>query len=223
MNFGRARFHSDRAISPHFEETRSTKAELLPPDPSNAIPWSFLEPSNYSWSHFVGTYRQKMIQLPKSTFDRGIYVHSLVYTSHIRSHTKPNKNVRIPNEIKRSNQTRPNQIFTHQIKPGVHDSGAARPRVMSGRLRVLSLLQPSVAAKLTDLYHEPRLSTCEKSATTRRLRVLSLLQTSFATKLTDLIAESIYDCHSVGPSIRPFCTRCYFTMTDMIQVCSNFH
>ena len=28
--------------------------------------------------------------------------------------------------------------------------------------------------------------------------------------------------YSVGPTIRPFCTRCRFTMTDMIQVCSNF-
>ena len=28
---------------------------------------------------------------------------------------------------------------------------------------------------------------------------------------------------SVGPSIRPICTRCCFTMTDMVQVCSNGH
>ena len=38
----------------------------------------------------------------------------------------------------------------------------------------------------------------------------------------DPIALSIYDKNSVGPSIRPICTRCCFTMTDMIQVCSNF-
>jgi len=41
--------------------------------------------------------------------------------------------------------------------------------------------------------------------------------------LRDLIAVSVYDKHSVGPSIRTICTRCCFTMTDMIQVCSSFH
>ena len=39
----------------------------------------------------------------------------------------------------------------------------------------------------------------------------------------DLIAASIYDNYSVGPSIRPICTRYCFTMTNLIQVCSNFH
>ena len=39
----------------------------------------------------------------------------------------------------------------------------------------------------------------------------------------DLIAASIYDTHSVGPSIRQFLIRCYLTMTDMIEVCSQFH
>ena len=39
----------------------------------------------------------------------------------------------------------------------------------------------------------------------------------------DLIAASNHDAHSVGPSIRPICTRCYFTMTHMIQVCSKSH
>ena len=38
----------------------------------------------------------------------------------------------------------------------------------------------------------------------------------------DLITACIYDKYLVGPSIRPICTRCCFTMTDMIQVCSNF-
>ena len=33
----------------------------------------------------------------------------------------------------------------------------------------------------------------------------------------NLIAASIYDQHSVGPSILSICTRCCFTMTDMIQ------
>ena len=37
-----------------------------------------------------------------------------------------------------------------------------------------------------------------------------------------LIAASIHDKYSVGPSIRPICTRSCFTMTNMIQVCSNF-
>ena len=39
---------------------------------------------------------------------------------------------------------------------------------------------------------------------------------------TNLIAASIYDTYSVGPSTQPICTRCCFTMTYMIQVCSNF-
>ena len=37
------------------------------------------------------------------------------------------------------------------------------------------------------------------------------------------IAASIYDKYWAGPSIRPICTRCCFTMTRMIQACSNFH
>ena len=39
----------------------------------------------------------------------------------------------------------------------------------------------------------------------------------------DLIPASIYGKYSVGPSIRPICTRCCFIITNMIQVCSNFH
>ena len=39
----------------------------------------------------------------------------------------------------------------------------------------------------------------------------------------DLIAAIIHDQYSVGPSIRPICTRSCFKMTNMIQVCSNFH
>ena len=35
------------------------------------------------------------------------------------------------------------------------------------------------------------------------------------------ISASIYVEYSVGPSIRPICTRYCFTMTNMIQVCSN--
>ena len=38
----------------------------------------------------------------------------------------------------------------------------------------------------------------------------------------DLSAAGISNGHSVGPSIRPICTRCCFTMTGMIKVCSNF-
>ena len=37
-----------------------------------------------------------------------------------------------------------------------------------------------------------------------------------------LIAASSYHKDSVGPSIRPICTRCCLTMTNMIQVCSKF-
>ena len=38
----------------------------------------------------------------------------------------------------------------------------------------------------------------------------------------NLTAANICDEHSVGPSIRPLCTKCCFTMTNTIQVCSNF-
>ena len=37
----------------------------------------------------------------------------------------------------------------------------------------------------------------------------------------DLIAASIYEKHSLGPFVRPICTRCCFATTNMIQVCSN--
>ena len=39
----------------------------------------------------------------------------------------------------------------------------------------------------------------------------------------DLIAASVYDQYSIGPSLRPICTRWYLTMNNMIQVCSNSH
>ena len=39
----------------------------------------------------------------------------------------------------------------------------------------------------------------------------------------DQIAASISDTYSIGPSIRLIYTRCFFTMTNMIQVCSNVH
>ena len=39
----------------------------------------------------------------------------------------------------------------------------------------------------------------------------------------DLIAANVYEKYSVGPSIRSIYTRCCFTMTDTIQVCSNSH
>ena len=41
--------------------------------------------------------------------------------------------------------------------------------------------------------------------------------------VSDLIAASMYDKYSVGPSIRSTCTRCSFTMTNMIRVRSSFH
>ena len=41
--------------------------------------------------------------------------------------------------------------------------------------------------------------------------------------LRDSIAASNYDKHSVGPSFRPICDRYCSTMTNMMQVCSNFH
>ena len=39
----------------------------------------------------------------------------------------------------------------------------------------------------------------------------------------DLIAVAFHDEYSISPSIQPICTRCCFTMTNMIQVCRNFH
>ena len=49
------------------------------------------------------------------------------------------------------------------------------------------------------------------------------LPDSFAVlAVSDLIAASIYDKFSTGPSVRPVCIRCCFTMTTMFQVCSNF-
>ena len=39
----------------------------------------------------------------------------------------------------------------------------------------------------------------------------------------DVIAASMYDKDLVGPSIRPICARCCFTMTRIIQACSDFH
>ena len=39
----------------------------------------------------------------------------------------------------------------------------------------------------------------------------------------NLNAASIHAKYSVGPLIRPICTRCCLTMSCMIQVCSNFH
>ena len=39
----------------------------------------------------------------------------------------------------------------------------------------------------------------------------------------DLIAARIYDKYPIGPSIRPICTRCCFTMTDTIQVRGKFY
>ena len=50
------------------------------------------------------------------------------------------------------------------------------------------------------------------------------IQTCILSKLEveDLIAASVYDKYSVGPSIRPICPRCCFTMKSIIPVCSNF-
>ena len=36
-------------------------------------------------------------------------------------------------------------------------------------------------------------------------------------------AARMYGQYSIGPSIEPICTRCGFTKTRMIQVCSNFY
>jgi len=40
---------------------------------------------------------------------------------------------------------------------------------------------------------------------------------------TETPAASAYVEYSVSPSIRPIFTRYYFTMTNMIRVCSNLH
>ena len=39
----------------------------------------------------------------------------------------------------------------------------------------------------------------------------------------DLIAASIYNKYSIGPSIRSIWNRCCLTMTDIVQVCSDFN
>ena len=36
----------------------------------------------------------------------------------------------------------------------------------------------------------------------------------------NLSGAVIYDEYSIGPSIRPICTRCFLNITNMIQVCS---
>ena len=49
-----------------------------------------------------------------------------------------------------------------------------------------------------------------------------LKKQTFVCGRDDLIASIIHDAYSVGPSIRQMCTRCCFTMTNMIQMGSNF-
>ena len=39
----------------------------------------------------------------------------------------------------------------------------------------------------------------------------------------NLMAVSIHHKHSIGPSIRPICTKCCLTKTDMIQLYGNFY
>ena len=39
----------------------------------------------------------------------------------------------------------------------------------------------------------------------------------------NLTAANIHDQYSVSPSVRSICTRCCFTVTNMIRACSNFH
>ena len=56
-----------------------------------------------------------------------------------------------------------------------------------------------------------------------QVKVLKTCQGVPSLSGSDSIAASIYNKYSVGPSIRPICTRCCFTMTDVIQVSSNFH
>ena len=41
--------------------------------------------------------------------------------------------------------------------------------------------------------------------------------------MEDLTAASIDDEYTVDPSIRPICTKYCLSMTNIIQVCSNFH
>ena len=54
-----------------YERGTSVLLEALEPQKAlrGGIPCSFLEPFARSWSHFVGIYRQKLINLPKMTFD----------------------------------------------------------------------------------------------------------------------------------------------------------
>ena len=58
--------------------------------------------------------------------------------------------------------------------------------------------------------------SCEGNATGAALTgILSLF--------SDSIMASIYDKYSVGASIRAICTRCCFTVTNVMQTCRNFH
>ena len=46
---------------------------------------------------------------------------------------------------------------------------------------------------------------------------------SICRKYSPRQAASVGDKYSIGPSIGPSCTRCWFIMIIVIQVCSNFH
>ena len=51
---------------------------------------------------------------------------------------------------------------------------------------------------------------------------LTMLKLTSGVCGTKIIAASVYDERSVGPSIRPICSRCWLRMTDVIQECSYF-
>ena len=76
---------------------------------------------------------------------------------------------------------------------------------------------PGVGARLHGYPSRGR-ANCGRLACFKRISMNYLQERS-----QYLIAASVYDEYPGGPSIRPICTRCCFTMTSMIQVCSNFH
>ena len=76
---------------------------------------------------------------------------------------------------------------------------------------------PGVGARLHGYPSRGR-ANCGRLACFKRISMNYLQERS-----QYLIAASVYDEYPGGPSIRPIFTRCCFTMTSMIQVCSNFH
>ena len=74
-----------------------------------------------------------------------------------------------------------------------------------------------------NLYHGLTFERCS-AVKTRHESILPSKSTRLSSgNMKDWIAEGFYDKYSADPSIRPICTRCCFTTTNMIQACSDIH